>query len=307
MKKIRQQERINTSATHSDVQELALGDKTSRQDPHLTHGIPRKEELQTQVEGMQICELDTCRNETSNTGVNKDTLDENMVLEVENQELIPEISKNESNINILLSRDRIVEVESTPSGRCIPPSHVEDPSINKLELAQKSPSSLIYNLVPELQTENGTNAKPQKQTTSHEPESNTDRRKQQHGASILTIHNPDPGSTITKHTTKSDKSVLPISAQHADNTTSSSCATDNNNRITDDEFPPGFEPGFKFQSSNVTNTCSKPKRQRGRPKLTRQSPSKEQSDQARTHFTTTILQFTQENLFWRRMQQRTVT
>ncbi|KAK4415043.1 hypothetical protein Salat_2611400 [Sesamum alatum] len=146
-----------------------------------------------------------------------------------------------------------------------------------------------------------------KHAACHEPDSISDRTNQHHRSTNTTIYNSDSGSAITEHTTKPDQPVLSNSSKHEDNTTPSACFRPDNNRITDEEFPLGFEPGFKFQSSNVTNTCSKPKRQRGRPKLTRQSLSKEQLDQTGTHSTTTVLQCTQESLFWRRMQQRTAS
>ncbi|KAK4412466.1 hypothetical protein Salat_2893700 [Sesamum alatum] len=268
----RQQEKFSTSAIHIDVQDLDMVDKNSRQVPDFAHGIARKEGNQAQVEDMQSSESDTCMKEITETGVNTSSPVENIELDSENQELVSDmsISKREP-INILLNlnRNRIVDIKSTSSESCIPPNCVIESSKNSIELAQTPPPLLTCKLDTSVQPKDGTNTKPQKLPTNLESDSASDRTKQQHGAPNTTIHNSDTGSAITKHLTKLDQPVLSNSAKHADNTTTSPCYTYDNIRSTYEEFPPGFEPRFKFQSSNDTNTCNKPKRQRGRPKLTR--------------------------------------
>ncbi|KAK4429142.1 hypothetical protein Salat_1214400 [Sesamum alatum] len=252
-----QKEKTITSATITDVQDLVMEDINSRQAPDFAQGITRKEAKQAQVEGMQNAEPDTCLKEITETGVNTSSPAENIELESKNQDLVSVKSISlEDPINILLKLNK-----------------------DNFESAHAQSPLLTRKLATSIQPKNGSTIEPQKLSTNFESTPTLDRAKQQHGTSNTSINDPDPGASIPKHPTKPDQPILSNSAESADITITGPCSTYDNTRLTDEELPPGFEPGFKFQSNIVTNTCCKPKRQRGRPKLTRQSPSKEQPDQ----------------------------
>ncbi|KAK4428515.1 hypothetical protein Salat_1151200 [Sesamum alatum] len=228
----RQKEKTNTSATLTDVKDLAMEDIINRQAPDFAVGTTRKEAQQAQVEDMQNAEVDTCLKKTSETGVKTSSLAENIELEAKNQDL------HMHNHHHSLGSWPIAFIQKMA------------PTPNRRNSQQT---------MNQLQSQIGLNSNMEHQT--------------------LSINNPDPCTSIPKHPSKPNQPVLSNSAESTEFTITGPGNNYNNSRTTDEEFPPGFEPGFKFQSNTVTNSCSKPKRQRGRPKLSRQSPSKEQSDQ----------------------------
>ncbi|KAK4438244.1 hypothetical protein Salat_0158600 [Sesamum alatum] len=157
----------------------------------------------------------------------------------------------------------VVVSELTPSASSIPPNSDVTSVINSPDIPQPALPLHTCTIDPKAPLENGSYSKPQEQPSGHEFFSDTNRPNQQSRTTNSSIHNTDAGSTFTEHPSKFDQSVLHFGIEFTDNTISKSCCNKDDNRTTNEEFPPGFEPGFEFQSRNVPDTCIKPKRQRG--------------------------------------------